>query len=288
MSNLIRRKKPNSFSLFSGICLILLVFASCKTRQVTLKTKDAPPIKIAINTADSLIDKVRASQFNAGWAQGKATVDTDIDGKENSFNINLRMRKDSAIWISISPLLGIEVARVLITKDTIKFMDRLHGKFTVTDYNYINDWLHMNVDYITVQSILCGNFFNYLDKDKYNSVYLEDKYYILSTLSKHKLKRSLEDKDPNKRVIQDLSINGETFRIFHMEIEDQKIKKTLKADYDDFLQTDAGLFPMKSKTEVTAEKSFKISIEYSKLKVNEEQEFPFNIPASYSRIEDEH
>ncbi|MBK8414658.1 MAG: DUF4292 domain-containing protein [Bacteroidetes bacterium] len=38
-------------------------------------------------------------------------------------NINLRIKTDSLTWISKSPLLGIEVARVMITRDSVKFMD---------------------------------------------------------------------------------------------------------------------------------------------------------------------
>ena len=37
------------------------------------------------------------------------------------------MLRDSAIWLSISPLLGIEAVRVLLTKDSVKALDRLNN-----------------------------------------------------------------------------------------------------------------------------------------------------------------
>ncbi|MEP7171563.1 MAG: DUF4292 domain-containing protein, partial [Bacteroidota bacterium] len=135
-----------------------------------------------------------------------------------------------------------------------------------------------------VQGILTGNIFAY-KKSRFSSVYLEEnQYYILSTLGKHKLKRSLEEKDPNKPVIQDMWISDANYRIIRLSIEDDRIDKSLVTDYEDFKNTHAGSFPFKSKTKIKADKDVNISIDYSKIAVNDVQEFPFTIPGSYERI----
>jgi hypothetical protein len=263
----------------------LLFLSSCHLFRKTEK-----PISIKHNrkledkTADELLKAINDSSLAAEWISGKASVETDIEGKTNSFDISMRIKKDSIIWISISPLLGIEVARVMITRDSVKFMDRYHKKFQVSDYNFLNDLLRMNIDFEIVQGILTGNIFAY-KKTKFNSVFIEEnQYYILSSLGKHKLKRSLEEKDPNKPVIQDMWISDVTFRIIRLSIEDDRVDKSLVTDYDDFRPTPAGLFPFKSQTKIKAQKPLNISIEYSKIMVNEAQEFPFTIPGSYARI----
>jgi hypothetical protein len=274
-----------SLLLISGFFFTILFFNSCSLFRKTEK-----PILIKNNrkledkTADELLTAIYDSSFSAQWFSGKASVETDVEGKTNSFDISLRVKKDSVIWISISPLLGIEIARVLLTRDSVKFMDRYHKKFQVTDYNFLNELLRMNVDFDIVQGILTGNLFAY-KKSKFNSVFIEEnQYYILSTLSKHKLKRSLEEKDPNKPVIQDIWISDANYRIIRLSIEDDRVKKSLVSDYSDFRHTDSGIFPFQSKTIVKAEKDVNISIEYSKVAVNEQQEFPFTIPNSYERI----
>ena len=53
---------------------------------------------------------------------GKASVETDIEGKTNSLNFDAH-KKDSIIWISISPLLGIEYRGNDYAR-SVKFMDR--------------------------------------------------------------------------------------------------------------------------------------------------------------------
>lgn len=274
-----------SLNFFILSIIFVSIFSGCRTTH-----KAEKPIVIKENrklkeiTADSLLMFINDSAFRAERLSGKAEVETDIEGNSNSFDIAIRARKDSAIWISISPLLGIEVMRVLITRDSVKYLDRIHKKYQVTDYQFLNELLRMNIDYEIIQGVLTGNLFSY-KKNKFNSVYNdEDKYYILSTLGKRKLNRSLEEKDPNKPIIQDMWVNDSTFRITKLSIEDNKIDKTLLTGYEDFRPTDTGLFPYKSKTRITAEKTINISIYYSKITVNEEQEFPFHIPRSYEKI----
>src|SRR5258706_5484359 len=116
-----------SLLLFSCFFLMILFFSGCSLFHKTEK-----PIVIKRNrkledkSAEELLKTINDSSFSAQWINGKASVETDMEGKTNSFDISIRAKKDSAICISISPLLGIEVARLLITRDSVKFMDRYH------------------------------------------------------------------------------------------------------------------------------------------------------------------
>jgi hypothetical protein len=263
---------------------ISIIIVSCKARKnaAPSETGEVKPMKD--RSVEELLNKLDSSSFKAEWMQAKASVTTKQDKKETSFTIHMRAHKDSIIWISITPLLGIEAVRVMITNDSIKVLDRINNKYQVSNIDYINKLLQMKVNFEIMQSLLTGNFFAYKkNENKFNSVYLEEKYYILSSLNKHKLKRSLEEKDPNKPVIQDCYIDT-SYRITRVSVEDQKINKTLVTDYSDFRITDSGLFPFKSITKITAEKDFEITIEYNKVETGEVQEFPFTIPASYERM----
>ncbi len=272
------------FRIWMAVILLATV-AGCKTRQKAQPVAPVTTVKPMENeSVQDLLSRLDSASFKPEWVTAKASVTTIDDGNETSFNISMRAKKDSVIWISISPLLGIEVARVLITPDTVKFLDRLHGKYQVNTFETINKLLQLKVNFEIVQSLLYGNFFAYKkNENRFNSVYLEDKYYILSSLTKHKLKRSLEEKDPNKPVIQDVYVNHTDFRVQKMSVEDQKIGKALETEYNDFRVTDAGQFPFKSVTKITAEKNFEIRIEYGKVNTGEAQEFPFNVPNNYER-----
>jgi len=269
------------------LILTALIFCSvsCKTREKAAPTSGAEIKPLQERSVQELMERIDSTAFDARWITAKASVTTVQDGNETSFNISMRACRDSVIWISISPLLGIEVARVLVTPDSVKFLDRLHGKYQVNNFETINKLLELKVNFEIVQALMFGNFFAYKkNENRFNSVYLEEKYYILSSLNKKKLKRSLEEKDPNKPVIQDVYIDQVNYRIFRMSVEDQKINKSLVTNYSDFRLTDAGMFPYKSETLIKADKEFSIKIDFGKVTVGETQEFPFNVPASYERV----
>ncbi len=270
------------------ITLIIPVFiiSSCKTTR-----KSEKPVVIKNNRnfeekgAEVLLKNILDSAFYGRWINAKANVTAKVGDETNSFNINLRMCRDSAIWVSVTPLLGIEAVRVLLTPDSVKFLDRLHREYKITGYRFINELLHIsNLDFDVVQGILTGNLFAF-KKNKFNSVYLEDQQYILSTLSKRKLKRSLEEKDPSKPVIQDFYVDGNSYRITKLYIEDNRgANKTMLTEYSDFQQTNEGVFPHQSKTIIKAEKDVQIDIEYSKLSIGDTLDFPFSIPKNYTEV----
>ncbi|CAN5618847.1 hypothetical protein BH11BAC2_BH11BAC2_06490 [soil metagenome] len=263
----------------------LLFSAGCKPRQ---KAQSNPVTTITRpmeeKSVQDLLDSLETNSFKAKWMTAKASVTTNQDGNETSFNINMRFKRDSVIWISVSPLLGIEVARVMVTPDSVKLLDRLHNKYEVNTFESINKLLQLKVNFEIVQALITGNFFAYRkSENKFNSVFMEEKYYILSSLTKHQLRRSLEEKDPNKPVIQDVYINEQNFRITKMSVEDQRISKVLLTNYSDFRMTDAGFFPFRSDTKISAEKNFEIKIEFGKVNTGEPLEFPFNVPNNYER-----
>src|ERR1051325_619331 len=97
-------------------CALCIVFISCRTQKKIVSTP--LPLKLKGQNVIELFDSVAAHQFNFTWLTAKAEVEyAGNQSDPETFDINLRMKKDSAIWLSITPLLGIEVARVLITRD---------------------------------------------------------------------------------------------------------------------------------------------------------------------------
>lgn len=265
-----------------GLTAVFLV-QGCSIFRKAEEPKVKEPRNVADRSAPDLQQLIRENAFKARSISAKASVKTEGGQQEGSFNITMRLQTDSLIWISISPLLGIEVARILVSRDSVKFMDRLNNKYALTDYQFLSQMLDVNIDFDILQGVLTGNLFSY-KKNKFNSVYVEDSCYILSTLSKRKLKRSLEDVDVTKPVVQDVWVQDSTFRITRLSIEDLRVQKSLLTDYYDYRVTDAGLFPFKSSTLVKTVQQMKILIDYEKVSVNGSLEFPFTIPKGYEKI----
>src|SRR5665213_3773276 len=85
------------------------LFSSCRTHEKITKT-----IILDEQTPEFLIQKLHENQFHFEWLYAKANVDVIRNKESFNFDVSLRMRKDSAIWASISPGLGIVAVMVLI------------------------------------------------------------------------------------------------------------------------------------------------------------------------------
>ncbi len=256
------------------------LFSACKTTRKIVETPSAS-LKIKGEEVIQVFDSVKAREFSFHFLSSKAEVSyTDKTGETNTFDINLRMRSDSAIWISITPLLGIEVARVLISHDSIILLDRIHKTYMKRDYKYFEDWLNTKVNYDMLQAVIVGNYFQYVEKEKLRSIYEEEPYIILSTLNKRQARRMAEEKDPNKPLVQDFWIDG-NYRIARSKITDEKKERTVEALYKNFSEVNGHLFPTNILLTINEVTQTIIQVDYKKVENSESLQMPFFVPEKY-------
>jgi len=273
----------NRSVLFSGVlvALLLILLSSCKSAQKAGAA--AGPVTLTIEPAAGLFDKVILHEFHYNWFAAKTAVEyTDHNNDQTTFTVNLRAAKDSIIWLSVSPLLGIEAVRVLITRDSVYLLDRLHHVFITRDYRYLEDLLKTRVRFDMLQAILTGNYFSGIEGEKIISVYEESPYYILSTLPKLKELRVSEDKSPDHPRVQDFWVDT-TYRIVKTRLEDDSLHRALSIEYTDFIPLGEKFFPKNILLKIEAAKPSRISIEYSKYSFDGPLNFPFSVPEKYSR-----
>jgi hypothetical protein len=89
--------------------------------------------------------------------QCKAKMHFESEKEKQNFTINFRIKKDSVIWASITaPIIG-EVARAIITKDSVKAIERINKKQYLYSYHNIQKLINMEVDFLTLQELILGN-----------------------------------------------------------------------------------------------------------------------------------
>ncbi len=270
----------------SGRFLLLLIFllpvfmVSCKSARSVIKE----PIKEY--GADYIFEKLKENELKFDWFSAKFNLDLVIDNKKNSLSGQIRVRKDSVIWLSLSPALGIEMARMIISTDTVKFINRINKTYFVGDENIVNDFLDSNVDYDVIQSILLGNDLTYYEDGKFRATY-DSKEYHLVTGDRQKLKKYVKTQADAERIfIQNILLNPETFKITQMKIKEvKKENKKLDATYSDFNHIDDQLFPHKVFYDLVADKNIQVNLRYSKIVIDKPQDFPFKISSKYTRMQ---
>jgi len=131
----------------------LFLFFSCKTPSLAVKTTGTPKM----DASAAILDSVKAHSFQFEWFSGKAKVEVTAGTDKTDFTANFRIKKDSAIWISASPALGIEVGRMLMTKDSIRVINRLDKKHYTKGYDFFKAYTTLPVDFYVIQNLIVGN-----------------------------------------------------------------------------------------------------------------------------------
>lgn len=107
--------------------LLLFSLGACKNKRLpAAEPARAPQQNLTEDPAfaDSMSGKVNA--FALDWKTLNAKVKVEVAG--NQLTASLRMQRDSIIWMSLSAALGIEVARIMITPDSLFYLNRLNGE----------------------------------------------------------------------------------------------------------------------------------------------------------------
>ncbi|RCR68098.1 DUF4292 domain-containing protein [Larkinella punicea] len=277
--------------LIGLLCVIMLCTSEgCRRRRLfrnappsptadTVSVQAQTPIRtdtIAIAPVVSSVDpKATVDQVDFAYLTAKSKVsfkskDQDI----NNANVNLRIDKDSLIWLSVSGV-GVEVARALITKDSVVIMDRIHREYSVYDYASLSQRFNFNLTFGLIQSLLIGNL--PLPQEPAQRVKNEKDYLLL---------RQREGK-----VMVDNYIGEENRKLKKLLVVEQPTKNSLTLDYEDFTVLNNFLFPYTSL--VTVDYKSKndgqpyqtvLRIRHNKVELTDKNPgFPFSIPPKYQR-----
>lgn len=273
--------KINFRFLLLMLCSLVIAFSSCKNqKKITLNNGKCI---LDFKNARTLTTNLKTKEFKFDRLSAKLSVEAVIDSADNSFTVTLRMKKDSVIWMSMSKL-GIEGARVLITRDSVKFMNRQKSQYFKGDYAYISKLLNTELDFEMLQSLLVGNSVEFYDEDEKIKPGIDNCQYTLGTIRKYKL-RKVERGKTLKESAQSIYMVSETFKVARILFYEFNPDRSFDANFGDFqMLEDSQLFPMQMNYIIKAQKNVNIDLKYSKVTLNEELSFPFKIPDNYEQI----
>lgn len=236
----------------------LLALGSCSTN------KNASSIRNL--SANHIIREVERNQFEFDNFETKFNV--KVKGDNNiGLKGQMRMQNDSIIWISLSLKVGIEVGRMMITEDSVKFINRSNRTYFSESVESFRSsgiqefWSSGILDLL--QNLLVGNDINF--KEKYKAT-IEDNNYKLTS-------------DKNTFLV-----TPKTFKVKRQQATVNGQQSTVGIDYDNFQEVNGKLLPTKIIVDAGDIFNLNIEIDYSEIKVGEELEFPFNISKKYNKI----
>lgn len=268
----------NNFLL--TISAIMLIFLAACSSQKRVSRKD---LKGGIT---ELINRVDENEVDFDTFSAKANFSIKSEKRNKSFKANIRIKNDSAIWISITPLFGIEVARVMITQDTVKVINRINKEYFIGDYTYINKRFNVELEFETIQSILLGNSipFELTEALKFAT---DKSLYYLGNMKKRKARkvdgnpRKVERK--NEEVIS-LWISSMNFRVKKFILSDLAADRFIMGEYSDYNEINEQLIPQKLNFHFQGDTPTVIEIDYSRVSLDKSLNFSFNISSKYEQV----
>lgn len=276
----------NKFTrLFLRMILLVLVipgFWACTGSRKTVRE----PIKE--QGTEFLTNKLKEHELKFDQFSAKFSVTYQIDHKKTTVSGNLRIDYDSIIWISITPALGIEAVRFMLTPDSIKYINRLSNTYFLHDFAYINQLLNKTLDYDMAQAFLIGNDFSLYESNTFKAT-VENQQYKLSTINRRKLRRYVRRSEDDISIpIQSIWLDSENFKILKVLLKEaERDSRKFVATYDEFNDVNGKLIPTNLDFKVeTDDKKVRIQLRYSKIQLDQEQSYPFRIPESYTEIKD--
>ncbi len=261
------------------ILILLLTFNfSCSSIRKTIKE----PLKE--QGTDFLIDNLKANELDYENLSAKFSATFKQNRKETQLTGQIRILRDSVIWVSVSPFLGIEMVRLFITNDSVFYLNRMESIYFKGGFDNINILVNSSIDYDMLQSFLTGNDFSEYDNTSFKGG-IDNKEYTLTTTNRRKIRKSNRQNADANIPLQHIWLDPETFkinRIMIKELSGQNRKAEAVYQYE---KMGDKTVPVNINFEVeTKDNNAVIDINYSKITIGEQLQFPFNIPDKYTRI----
>jgi Domain of unknown function (DUF4292) len=183
------------------VCVLLIV--ACKPIRQAMPFRGDIPAR----GPDKLVEQLMAQQLtDVHYYSAKASVDLKDSTGSKSFKAHMRCVVDSAAWISVVPALGIEVARALLTTDSLKVLDKIGDHYWVGDTAQAKKKFGLAPELDLLQQALLGLPIGLDPKEKYKSE-REDGQYTLTSKEKRRFRRAAEELAPDDSLDDDRDMN---------------------------------------------------------------------------------
>lgn len=283
-----------NIKVYVYIIILLSIFSCGTTKHIsTTEKRELPPIN-----RRHLLSLVRDSSLSySGLMLKKVNIKVNEQGKTSSYKGSMRILKDSSIWISLNLALGMEAVRLLITKDSVSFIDRYHKEYYKGTHKFLEDKLGIDLNYELIQSLLTNDLVNYEDilEDKntkrFNSE-VSSGFYTLKSMSEKKLIRKRRQTErklcKNKlftTIYQTNLINPETFKVNKIYVTELYRDWKMNVLYSDYSRFSGKLIPKKLEFSFYSKnKKFSCTLSYSGIYFKDKMRIPFRIPTKYEEI----
>ena len=268
------KNKLNILSLFIAATLL----TACGTFKKSGAAK--PDINTTTTTTtDDTKDQFASIVSTLGeWQTLQTSGNISLKGGNNfSSSVQVRMIRDEAIFISLRPVLGIEVGKLLITADSLYAVDKVHKRYIAEKVSILTAGIPVTVS--DVQDIFLGRPFiigKGTLKQEYKptvTVTAEHNTTVLTPNESYKGYGYSFTFDKSNRITSlDIVPQGSTTAAYQVKFGD--VKSTTAGNIAHDINVDA----------TVEKKKMSFSLNYKDIDWNKQVKVDRNIPSNYKRM----
>jgi uncharacterized protein DUF4292 len=256
--------KKNILNKLLIVCC-LVALTACKAHKQLVTNPSKKDSTRVIPSANKL-SAIKSAQLNFNTFSGRAKTTLSINGKSNDVTMNIRISKGQKIWVSITAIAGIEVARALITPDSIKVINKLQSLYVKKPFNYIYRFASKQIDYNSLEALFVGNAIPQLLTE--NAKMQVDSLGV--TFS-----GNLDE------LVYKMIVNPD-LKVQETDLSNPAQVQSLQVNNGTFIQATNRTFPSQINiASSVGNKKLQMNLRYIKADFDLPLEYPFNIPSGY-------
>lgn len=232
-------------------------------------TAIVPKDTLAMFPTDTQLARSFFSERAIDYTTFQAKVKMHYEGLEDkqNFTANFRMEKNKVIWVSITGF-EIEVARAMITPDSVKAIERINKKYYLYSYSDIQKLIGLSVNFQTLQDLIVGN--------------------VIATQGKITEVKNVQDVLTTfirgNDFINQITFTKKDTSLKQIQLQTQREVSTssLLISMSQYLLDKGIMFStMRDYSIQDIKGAASLNMEFKKYEFNQAMDFPFSIPASY-------
>lgn len=218
---------------------------------------------------DSLVQKITDNQCNYKTMSLHTALVWDDGNTEQPVKANIRMRRDSLVWLSITGAVGVEGARVLLTTDSFRMLSKMTGEYIVNDISYLRNWLLFPVSFKMLQQIISGE--QILIDAQAKMVTWQDSMFVIYA-------------ETNK-MLEKIWVNSGSYTIAKILLKDKMLSQSMTINFDSYNDLNGKPFSYKRELDITRDGvAMKLTMDITKVRMNDELSYPFEVTDKYKRV----
>ncbi len=264
--------KLSFYPLFFIFCA-LFFFSSCKTKKIVAGSAASRRIdSMALNSqAEKVIQKSHENRLDYDWFSSRIKVEYNDNNLSQDFTAAVRMRRDSFLWISLQGPFGIEGGRILITHDSIFVINKLSNEYLRQPLSYLSKVMPMQTDLPQLQDFILGYYLLFRGAaPDYRG--MEDSLHLIQAESPQFRYRS--------------TLYPQNYTLAKSVLTDKMLSQQMNVTFEGYSQEQGKPFSNERSIDIKqGGKNLNLHLVFTKIKVNEVLNFPFEIGAGMKEVD---